>query len=379
MELKDLKEAFEEEKKEFDKKNKPKDWNENDQKKLDELISILKEENPNLEIGSEKYSIAKEKAFSFSKEKGKYASDLIREIMPMKYPNMYLNYMYLCGNITYEYQEKKETYEEAVMREQNEFKKSPEFKEEIKSISNCLGFGGKINFEGKLRETLLNKNDTDNFSIPIVLENKKTGDTASFNVKISYVIEENITKLRPTLFDYDLTLKKKNGKEKTMNFDFSNGKILNAKDAISFLEKEMELTKKEEIYAYLVDDYGFETDMSNKIRKITEEDIDRNKYFRKNEKAHTQFMVDIYGETNLKGTLVTNAFHVECNESSISGIEAPNAEVINCAYCDNIEEIKAPNCKDIYCEDSPLLKEDNMELHPDCYIDGLKETLQLKR
>ena len=42
MELKDLKEAFEEEKKEFDKKNKPKDWNENDQKKLDELISILK-------------------------------------------------------------------------------------------------------------------------------------------------------------------------------------------------------------------------------------------------------------------------------------------------------------------------------------------------
>ena len=383
--FKDFKAAFEEEKKEFEKKYKPKDWNENDQKKLDELISILKEENLNLEIGSEKYSITKEKALSFSEEKGKYASDLIREIIPMEYTNVYSNYMTLCDNINYEYQEEsrkkqEETYEEAVIREQNEFKNSPEFEEKIKSTSKCLGFGGKINFEGKLREILLNKNDTNKFSIPIVLENKKTGDKASFNVKIAYVIEERATKLRPYLYDYDLTLKKKNGEEITMNFDFSNGKILNAKDAISFLEKEMELTKKEEIYAYLVDDYGFETDMSNKIRKITEEDIDRNKYFRKNEEAYeTQFMVDVYGETNLKGTLVTNAIHVECNESSISGIEAPNAEVINCAYCDNIEEIKAPNCKDIYCENSRLLKEDNMELHPDCNIEGLKELNQLKR
>lgn len=275
---------------------------------------------------------------------------------------------------------KKQEYEEAVMREQNEFKNSPEFEEEIKSISKCLGFSEKINFEGKLRETLLNKNDTDNFSIPIVLENKKTGDTASFNVKISYVIQESITKIRPTLFDYDLTLKKKNGEEKTMNFDFSNGKMINAKDAIYFLEKEIELNKKEEIYAYLVDDYGFETDISSRIRKITEEDIDRNRFFHKNEEVYkTQFMVDVYGETNLKGTLVTNAIHVECNESSISGIEAPKAEVINCAYCDNIEEIKAPNCKEIYCENSRLLKEENMELHPDCNIDGLREIHQLKR
>lgn len=383
--FKDLKVAFEEEKKEFEKKYKPKDWNENDQKKLDELISILKEENLNLEIGSETYSITKEKALSFSEEKGKYASDLIREIMPMEYPNIYFNYMDLCGNINYEYQEEsrkkqEETYEEAVMREQNEFKNSPEFEEEIKSISKCLGFSEKINFEGKLRETLLNKNDTDNFSIPIVLENKKTGDTASFNVKISYVIQESITKTRPTLFDYDLTLKKKNGEEKTMNFDFSNGKILNAKDAISFLEKEMELTKKEEIYAYLVDDYGFETDISSKIRKIAEEDIDRNTYFRKNEEADkTQFMVDVYGEMNLKGTLVTNAIYVECNESSISGIKAPKAEVINCAYCENLEEVNAPNCKELHIEECPELIEENINVAWDCEIEGLEKRNQLKR
>lgn len=376
--FKDFRKMLNSERVEFDKKNKPKEWNENDQRNLDELISILNEEKP-IEIESETFSMVKEKLLYFSEEKKEYVRELIKKIMPLEleYANVYSNYMELSCKAM---KKQEDTYEEAVMREQEKYKKSPEFEEKIKNISKCLGFSGKINFEEKLRETLLNKKDTERFSIPIVLENKKTGDTASFNIKIEYVIEDTVITYRPALFDYDLTLKKKNGEEKTMNFDFSNGKMLNAKEAISVLEKEMEIDKKEEVYAYLVDDYGFETDISSKIRKITEEDIDRNTYFRKNEEADkTQFKVDVYGEMNLKGTLVTNAIYVECNESSISGIKAPKAEVINCAYCENLEEVNAPNCKELHIEECPELIEENINVAWDCEIEGLEKRNQLKR
>ena len=244
--FKDLKAAFEEEKKEFEKKYKPKDWNENDQKKLDELISILKEENLNLEIGSETYSITKEKALSFSEEKGKYASDLIREIIPMEYPNIYFNYMELCGNINYEYQEEnrkkqEETYEEEqrIREEQDNFKKTPEFDDKIKEISDSLGFGKYINFEEKLREELINRDNVNSFSIPVTLNNKRTGDVATFNINMIYGMIGNVITYRPSILDYDLTLKKSNGEEKTLKFSYDNGELPNAKEAIAIIEKQM--------------------------------------------------------------------------------------------------------------------------------------------
>lgn len=52
---------------------------------------------------------------------------------------------------------------------------------------------------------------------------------------------------------------------------------------------------------------------------------------------------------------------------------------MKCEGCHYLEEITAENCFQVSCEDTPLLKRDNMELHPDCNIDGLKETHQLKR
>jgi len=354
--FKDFKAAFEEEKKEFEKKYKPKDWNENDQKKLDELISILKEENLNLEIGSEKYSITKEKTLSFSEEKGKYASDLIREIIPMEYTGVYSNYMTLCDNINYEHYNSKKT------------------EQEISRISNILGFGDKINFEEKLREKLADKTE-ENFSIPITLNNKRTGDVALFNVNIELEYGHY-----PNISDYNLTIKRRNGEEKTMNFKWEDGVLMNAKEAIEDVNRQINIEKEKEMFAYIVDDYGFKTDISNRIRTLTEKDInskickqlDRHEY-------ENEFMLNISDNKSAEGTLITNVVYIDCSGSNISEIEAPNADEIKCDECQFLEKITAPKCYQVYCENTPLLKEDNMELHPDCNIDGLKELNQLKR
>lgn len=383
--FKDLKAAFEEEKKEFEKKYKPKDWNENDQKKLDELISILKEENLNLEIGSETYSITKEKALSFSEEKGKYASDLIREIIPMEYPNIYFNYMDLCGNINYEYQEEnrkkqEETYEEEqrIREEQDNFKKTPEFDDKIKEISDSLGFGKYINFEEKLREELINRDNVNSFSIPVTLNNKRTGDVATFNINMIYGMIGNVITYRPSILDYDLTLKKSNGEEKTLKFSYDNGELPNAKEAIAIIEKQMRELSKEEVYAYLIDDYGITTDISNRIKNITKEDLDRKRVLAMTVDEYKQhFMLDISNEASMEGRLVTNAFYVICKGSSISEIEAPNAEEIRCDNCRNLEKITAENCIQVWAMDSNI-KEENIEINYKGVIEGPELQKQLK-
>lgn len=383
--FKDLKAAFEEEKKEFEKKYKPKDWNENDQKKLDELISILKEENLNLEIGSETYSITKEKALSFSEEKGKYASDLIREIIPMEYPNIYFNYMELCGNINYEYQEEnrkkqEETYEEEqrIREEQDNFKKTPEFDDKIKEISDSLGFGKYINFEEKLREELINRDNVNSFSIPVTLNNKRTGDVATFNINMIYGMIGNVITYRPSILDYDLTLKKSNGEEKTLKFSYDNGELPNAKEAIAIIEKQMRVINKEEIYAYLIDDYGISTDISNRIKNITKEDLNIKRVLAMTVDEYKQhFMLDISNEASMEGRLVTNAFYVICKGSSISEIEAPNAEEIRCDNCHNLEKITAENCIQVWAMDSNI-KEENIEINYKGVIEGPELQKQLK-
>ena len=253
------------------------------------------------------------------------------------------------------------------------------YEKSFQIIDELLNFGKKVDFQKQLLDSdIIFGEMKEDFCI--TLNNAKTEEIANFEIHIE---QENPNYyFSPVILKYyDLKFTKSNGEEFLMHFEPNKkGDISTAKEAINLIKQQIKAEKKEEIYAYLIDDFGITTDISKRIREISKEDIGRNKYFQRDEKKYEiQFMVDIYGESNMDGTLFTNAIHIECNESSISGIEAPNAEVINCAYCDNIEEIKAPNCKDIYCEKSRLLKEENMELHPDCNIEGLKELNQLKR
>ena len=276
--------------------------------------------------------------------------------MPMEYTGVYSNYMTLCDNINYEHYNSKKT------------------EQEISRISNILGFGDKINFEEKLREKLANKSE-ENFSIPITLNNKRTGDVALFNVNIELEFGHY-----PNISDYNLTIKRRNGEEKTMNFKWEDGILMNAKEAIEDVNRQINIEKEKEMFAYIVDDYGFKTDISNRIRTLTEKDInskickqlDRHEY-------ENEFMLNISDNKSAEGTLITNVVYIDCSGSNISEIEAPNADEIKCDECQFLEKITAPKCYQVYCENTPLLKEDNMELHPDCNIDGLKELNQLKR
>lgn len=355
-EFKNLKEIFKSEGVEFEKKNKPKEWNENDQKNLDELIFLLDEKNPNLGIESETFSMAKERILSFSEEKEKYVDELITKIIPMENANVYYNYRKLCDGINYE------NYH------------SNKIEEDIKRISGFLGFGDKINFEGKLREKLANKTE-ENFSIPITLYNKRTGDAAVFNINIEREFGHYLN-----ISDYNLRIKRTSGEEKTMNFKWEDGVLMNAKEAIEYVNIQINAEKEKEMYAYLIDDYGFKTDISNRIRNLFEEDI--NSKICKQLDTHeykNEFMLDVSNLKSVEGSLFTNVIYVDCSGSNISEIEAPNADEIKCDECQFLEKIAAPNCYEVYCENTPLLKEDNIEAHSYCNIDGLKETHQLKR
>ena len=354
--FKDLKEIFKSERVEFEKKNKPKEWNENDQKKLDELIFLLDEKNPNLGIESETFSMAKERILSFSGEKEKYVDELITKIMPMECTYVYYNYRELCDGINYE-----DYY-------------SNKIEEDIKRISGLLEFGDEINFEGKLREKLANKTQ-ENFSIPITLCNKRTGDAAVFNINIEFEFGHYLN-----ISDYNLRIKKTNGEEKTMNFKWEDGILMNAKEAIEYVNIQINAEKEKEMYAYLIDDYGFKTDISNRIRNLLEEDI--NSKICKQLDMHeykNEFMLDISNHKSAEGTLITNVVYVDCSGSNISEIEAPNADEIKCDECQFLEKITALNCYEVHCENTPLLKEENMNLSYDCEIEGLEKRNQLKR
>lgn len=368
-----LKKAFDKEKIEFESKEKPLDWNEQDQKKLEDLITFLKE-NPEIKKGSAEYLDVKEKALYSSDEKEEYITKIMREIISVEDAEIYYNYKHLCDYIN----EEERHYLEGIREEQDNFKKTPEFDDKIKEISDSLGFGKYINFEEKLREELINRDNVNSFSIPVTLNNKRTGDVATFNINMIYGMIGNVITYRPSILDYDLTLKKSNGEEKTLKFSYDNGELPNAKEAIAIIEKQMRVINKEEIYAYLIDDYGISTDISNRIKNITKEDLDRKKVFTMSADEYKQhFMLDISNEASMEGRLVTNAFYVICKGSSISEIEAPNAEEIRCDNCRNLEKITAENCIQVWAMDSNI-KEENIEINYKGVIEGPELQKQLK-
>lgn len=368
-----LKKAFDKEKIEFESKEKPLDWNEQDQKKLEDLITFLKE-NPEIKKGSAEYLNVKEKALYSSDEKEEYITKIMREIISVEDAEIYYNYKHLCDYIN----EEERHYLEGIREEQDNFKKTPEFDDKIKEISDSLGFGKYINFEEKLREELINRDNVDRFSIPVTLNNKRTGDVAIFNINMIYGMIGNVITYRPSILDYDLTLKKSNGEEKTLKFSYDNGELPNAKEAIAIIEKQMRVINKEEIYAYLIDDYGISTDISNRIKNITKEDLNIKRVLAMTVDEYKQhFMLDISNEASMEGRLVTNAFYVICKGSSISEIEAPNAEEIRCDNCHNLEKITAENCIQVWAMDSNI-KEENIEINYKGVIEGPELQKQLK-
>ena len=368
-----LKKAFDKEKIEFESKEKPLDWNEQDQKKLEDLITFLKE-NPEIKKGSAEYLNVKEKALYFSDEKEEYITKIMREIISVEDAEIYYNYKHLCDYIN----EEERHYLEGIREEQDNFKKTPEFDDKIKEISDSLGFGKYINFEEKLREELINRDNVNRFSIPVTLNNKRTGDVAIFNINMIYGMIGNVITYRPSILDYDLTLKKSNGEEKTLKFSYDNGELPNAKEAIAIIEKQMRVINKEEIYAYLIDDYGISTDISNRIKNITKEDLNIKRVLAMTVDEYKQhFMLDISNEASMEGRLVTNAFYVICKGSSISEIEAPNAEEIRCDNCHNLEKITAENCIQVWAMDSNI-KEKNIEINYKGVIEGPELQKQLK-
>lgn len=368
-----LKKAFDKEKIEFESKEKPLDWNEQDQKKLEDLITFLKE-NPEIKKGSAEYLNVKEKALYSSDEKEEYITKIMREIISVEDAEIYYNYKHLCDYIN----EEERHYLEGIREEQDNFKKTPEFDDKIKEISDSLGFGKYINFEEKLREELINRDNVDRFSIPVTLNNKRTGDVAIFNINMIYGMIGNVITYRPSILDYDLTLKKSNGEEKTLKFSYDNGELPNAKEAIAIIEKQMRVINKEEIYAYLIDDYGISTDISNRIKNITKEDLNIKRVLAMTVDEYKQhFMLDISNEASMEGRLVTNAFYVICKGSSISEIEAPNAEEIRCDNCHNLEKITAENCIQVCAMDSNI-KEKNIEINYKGVIEGPELQKQLK-
>lgn len=118
-------------------------------------------------------------------------------------------------------------------------------------------------------------------------------------------------------------------------------------------------------YAFIEKENGEKIDISKNIRR---------KYLYKGEISEL-----ILNKEQEEGKLITNVLNIECNNSMISSIEALEARNIHCENCENLEEIYAPQCSYIYCEDVPLLKEENMELSHDCEIEGLEKKNQLKR
>lgn len=81
---------------------------------------------------------------------------------------------------------------------------------------------------------------------------------------------------------------------------------------------------------------------------------------------------------NYEGRLVTNVFHIQCDSNLFSEIKASEARSIRCEDCPDLEEIAAPNCIELFCEGSPLLKEENIEVAYDCEIEGLEKKRGLK-
>jgi len=117
-------------------------------------------------------------------------------------------------------------------------------------------------------------------------------------------------------------------------------------------------------YAFIEKENGEKIDISENIRDI---------YFYRSK--NIELIIDKEQEG---GKLVTNVLSIECNNSNITSIEAPEARNIFCENCENLEKIEAPECTEVHCEGSPLLKEENIEVSYDCEIEGLEKKRGLK-
>lgn len=115
------------------------------------------------------------------------------------------------------------------------------------------------------------------------------------------------------------------------------------------------------------------------IEKENGEKIDISKNIGRKYLYREQISELILNREQEEGKLITNVLNIECSNCMISSIEALEARNIDCENCENLEEIYAPQCSYIHCEETPLLKEENMELSHDCEIEGLEKKNQLKR
>lgn len=114
------------------------------------------------------------------------------------------------------------------------------------------------------------------------------------------------------------------------------------------------------VFAFIEKGNGERVDISNEI------------------KNHSNNWELLINGKNYEGRLVTNVFHIQCDSNLFSEIKASEARSIRCEDCPDLEEIAAPNCIELFCEDSPLLKEENIEVAYDCEIEGLEKKNQLK-
>ena len=114
------------------------------------------------------------------------------------------------------------------------------------------------------------------------------------------------------------------------------------------------------IFAFIEKGNGERVDISNEI------------------KNHSNNWELLINDKDYEGRLITNVFHIQCDSNLFSEIKASEARSIRCEDCPNLEEIAAPNCVELLCEGSPLLKEENIEVAYDCEIEGLEKKKQLK-
>lgn len=114
------------------------------------------------------------------------------------------------------------------------------------------------------------------------------------------------------------------------------------------------------VFAFIEKGNGERVDISNEI------------------KNHSNNWELLINGKNYEGKLVTNVFHIQCDSNLFSEIKASEARSIRCEDCPDLEEIAAPNCIELFCEGSPLLKEENIEVAYDCEIEGLEKKNQLK-
>ena len=118
-------------------------------------------------------------------------------------------------------------------------------------------------------------------------------------------------------------------------------------------------------YAFIEKENGEKIDISKKIGR---------KYLYRGKISEL-----ILNREQEEGKLITNVLNIKCSNSMITSIEAIEARNIHCENCENLEEIYAPQCTYIHCEETPLLKEENMNVSYDCEIEGLEKKNQLKR